>query len=483
MQAKARTTVLVLGAAGVVSAAALFLDHNRAEGGAVEPAHAAEQTSCGTAAPSRANTKLDHGTLGASLSAGMLMRGAGGEVQAAFDLTTERASDAQRAPLDLAFVVDHSGSMSDGRLDHAKSAAHGIVDHLTAADHIALIQFDDTAQVVVPSIAMDGEGKAKFGKALDAMQPAGGTNLHAGLVLGRQEAQRAYTQGQVSRVILLSDGHANEGITATPEIADAARDAANHGVRITAVGIGLDFNEDLMEAIAEAGRGNYHYVKEASDLDKVIAGELAGVQATVATNVELRLRPACAGAQIVAVHGYESRRDGGAVVVPMADLIGGDSRKLLVSMKVPDSIAGSIGALHAELVYRDAKGGEVRTRALDLGVTIGTDAKLALASVDQDVMAQVMKQQASDSMRQAAQAYERGDADAAVRILDSTQHELDKKATAYKIAPAKSAPAFKGIGDMSAKAKAYKPGSDEGKDMLKQSKQSARIMSKKGMSE
>jgi Ca-activated chloride channel family protein len=219
---------------------------------------------------------------------------------------------------------------------------------------------------------MDREGKDKLRKALDAMNTGGGTNLHAGLVLGRQEAQRAYHQGEVSRVILLSDGHANEGIVDTPQIADAARDAANHGVRITAVGIGLDFNEDLMEAIAEAGRGNYHYVKEAHDLDGVIAGELAGVQATVATNVELRLRPACAGAKIVAVHGYESRREHDAVIVPMADLFGGDNRKLLVSMTVPDGTIGRVAALHAELVYRDAKNNEVRSRALDLGVEIGT---------------------------------------------------------------------------------------------------------------
>jgi hypothetical protein len=86
-------------------------------------------------------------------------------------------------------------------------------------------------------------------------------------------------------------------------------------------------------------------------------------------------------------------------------------------------------------------------------------------------------------MRQAAQAYQRGDSAAAVQILDSTQHDIERKAGAYKLAPAKSAPALKGLGEMSKQAKAYKPDSFEGKDMVKASKQKARIMSKKGLSE
>src|SRR5213075_2114544 len=113
------------------------------------------------------------------------------------------------------------------------------------------------------------------------------------------------------------------------QIADLARDAAGKGVRISSVGLGLDFNEDLMEAIAESGRGNYHYVREAHQLDGVIAGELAGVQATIATGVELRLTPACAGVELTEVHGYDSHRDGTTLVVPMSDVFGGDRRKLL----------------------------------------------------------------------------------------------------------------------------------------------------------
>ncbi|HUS30095.1 MAG TPA: VWA domain-containing protein [Kofleriaceae bacterium] len=432
---------------------------------------------CGTPAPAHADAKLTHGKLGGALSAGKLLRNGDGEAFAAFELTTDNVAG-QRPPLDLAIVIDHSGSMSDGRLEHAKSAAVGIVGKLGAQDHVALIQYDDTAQVVFQSAAMDARGKESLMSAIRGLDLGGGTNLHAGMLLGRSEVERAHADGQVNRVILLSDGRANSGVVDTPHIADAARDAANHGVRITSVGIGLDFNEDLMEAIAEAGRGNYHYVKEASDLDRVIAEEMAGIQTTVATNVELRLTPACDGVQIAEVHGYESKREGTAFVIPMADLAASDSRKLLVSLKVPANQNGQVATLHAELVYRDAKGTEVHKAKLDLGLEVSEDANAVTASIDSNVMAQALQLQAAKSMREAAQAYEQGDQAAAVRIIDQSTRDISEKSAHYKI-EAKTAGTRASLGEMQKKAAEYKPDSYEGKDMLKASKSKARVMSKK----
>ena len=307
---RTRKTALVLGAAGAAVATALVLDLGHAETVARAPVAPAEPASCGLPAPSHVDAKLEYGRFSGALSAAQLAHGGGGDVHAAFELVTDPIANAQRAPLDLAFVIDRSGSMEGDRLDHAKSAARGIVAQLGARDHVALIQYDDSAQVVVASLAMDSAGKATLDHAITSLATGGSTNLESGLELGLREVQRAYAPGEASRVILLSDGRANAGIVDPKQIAETARDAANHGVRVTSVGIGLDFNEDLMESIAEAGRGNYHYVKDAGDLDKTITGELASVQATVATAVELRLHAACAGAQVVAVHGYESHRDG-----------------------------------------------------------------------------------------------------------------------------------------------------------------------------
>jgi Ca-activated chloride channel homolog len=470
-----RTALALIGAAGAATGALMLHRHSSA------PAAAApkpKEVTCGAIAPARAEGKLTHGKLTGSMSAATLLRGSGGEAFAAFELTTEELKDVTRPPLDLALVIDRSGSMS-GRIEYAQQAAVGIVERLGEQDHVALVQYDDSAQVVVASVAMDAKGKAAMRTAIQGISLGGGTNLHGGLVLGRDEVQRVATQGQVGRVILLSDGQANIGVVDPQQIASTARDAANHGTRITTVGVGLDYNEDLMEAIAESGRGNYHYVKEAKDLDRVIAGELAGIQATVATNVELRLTPVCPGVQITEVHGYESRRDGAAFVVPMADLIGNDSRKLLVSMKVPDGQKGHVATLRAELVYKDAKGTELKKSELALGVNVSEDAQVAMASVDENVMAQALQVQAATSMRQAAQAYERGDQEGARQIVETSAAQVEQKRAMYKIAPQKTAETMQSLDEMSKKATMYKPGSYEGKDMLKASKSKARVMTKK----
>ncbi|HTL34926.1 MAG TPA: VWA domain-containing protein [Kofleriaceae bacterium] len=470
-----RTAIALVGATGAATAA-LMLHRSSAATRMTTPS-LDTPVACGTPAPSHAQAKLSHGKLDAQMSAGKLLRNGGGEAFAAFQLTTDNVAG-QRPPLDLAIVIDPSGSMSDGRLDHAKSAAIGIITKLGTEDHVALIQYDDGADVVFQSAAMDPRGKEQLMSAIQGLSLGGGTNLFAGMQLGRQEVERVHADGQVNRVILLSDGHANSGVVDTPSIAEGARQAANNGVRITSVGIGLDFNEDLMEAIAEAGRGNYHYVKEASDLDRVVAEEMAGIQTTVATNVELRLTPVCAGVQIAEVHGYESKRDGNAFVVPMADLAGNDSRKLLVSLKVPANQNGNVAALHGELVYRDAKGTELRKANVDLGLEISSDTAAVNASVNSDVMAQALQLQAAASMRQAAQAYEAGDQAGAASIIESSTRDIEQKSAHYNI-EAKTADTRASLGEMQKKALEYKPGSYEGKDMLKSSKSKARVMSKK----
>lgn len=485
MKAKIQTTAALLGAAGTFVIAAALLDRGEAIGGTpardargkeiAKPGPATPQA-CDAGAP-RASARSGLATVNAGLSSAAIVRGGGGELHAAFEIATDSVAIAQRPPLNLALVIDRSGSMSGGRIENAQKAALGIVERLAATDRVALVQYDDQADVVLPSLAMSAAGKARMRAAIQGIALGGSTNLHGGLVLGRDEIQRTFQAQQVSRVILLSDGQANAGVVDPRAIAATARGAAEQGVRVTAVGLGVDFNEDLMESIAESGRGQYHYVRAASDLDRVIAGELSGIQATVATSVELHLTAPCGGA-IVEVLGYESRRDGDTVIVPMADLSGGDRRKVLVKLSVPDRAIGKVGAVRGELVFKDASGGVLRRAAVSLGVDRTDDAQLAISAADKDVMGQVIELDAARAMRTAAEAYERGDAAAAVQALESSRAEIATKSQMYKVAPATSADVMDEMESMAASARSYDASSAEGKHLLKASKAKARAMSK-----
>jgi Ca-activated chloride channel family protein len=343
---------------------------------------------------------------------------------------------------------------------------------------VALIQYDDDAQVLVPSIAADAEGKRQLLAAIERIVDDGGTNLHGGMMLGIGEARRAMGGQRVNRVVLLSDGQANVGVVDPAQIAHAASDAADRGVRVTTIGLGLDYNEDLMEAIAENGRGQYYYVKDAGGLESVFAGELRSMQGTVATGAELRLSPACAGVEIAEVYGYESRRDGNDVIVPLSDLFGGEKRKVLVRLKVPAGTNGAKALARTTLAFDAAGGGGRKTAALDLGVEVSSDAQAVRASANVDVMSKVEQIEAARTMRDAAAAYDRGEVQEAQNLGRAQRAKTETRAAEYALPAAATAPIVQNLGDMDGQMGTFAPSSAEGKAMTKGSKADARMMMK-----
>jgi Ca-activated chloride channel family protein len=429
-----RKTATIVGGAVAIAAAAAFYRTREPHTPEAPPPEPPIQTggTCGRA-PARADADFGVGQMTAALSAGRALQGADGELYAAIDLDALALPTEKRPPMSVAIVIDHSGSMQGEKITAARAAARGLVEHLGPADHAALVQYDDTAEVLVPSIAVDERGKARLEAAIASVVDAGGTNLHDGLTLGRDEVMRTLTAGTVNRVILLSDGNANVGVTDIPSLARVASDASERGVRITTVGLGLDYNEDLMEQVADHGRGQYYYVRDAATLDAVFAGELRAIQGTVATAAELRLEPACAGVEIEEIYGYPTRREGQATVVPLADLAGGDKRKIVARLKVPTAQLGAEQVLKATLSFAPSAGGARRSAIAALGVEVVRDAVAVEHSIDPNVAGKIAQIESSQTMRQAAEAYQSGDQKAAMRILSLGKAKLADQA---KYAPA-----------------------------------------------
>jgi Ca-activated chloride channel family protein len=483
-----RKTTTILFAAGSLVAAAVALG-SRSEGSQTklppgpiphtpDVPPLADLCSTKDALPAHASADFGAGTMRAGLSSAKVIQAGNGEVYMAVDLDVADVAGAHRAPVNMAIVIDHSGSMSGDKIAQARQAARGIVERLGAEDRVALIQYDDDAQVLVPAIAADAEGKQRLFSAIERIQDDGGTNLHGGMMLGIGEARRAMGGERVNRVVLLSDGQANVGVVDPAQIARSASDSADQGVRVTTIGLGLDYNEDLMEAIAENGRGQYYYVKDAGSLESVFAGELRSMQGTVATRAELRLSPACSGVEIAEVYGYESRHEGNDVVVPLADLFGGEKRKVLVRLRVPAGVSGAKALARTTLAYDAAGGGGRKTAALDLGVEVSSDAQAVRASADADVMTKVEQVEAARTMKQAAAAYDRGDTAAAQGYVRQQKQKTAARAAEYNLPAAATAPILGGLSQMDDQMGAFAPSSAEGKAMTKGSKADARTMMK-----
>jgi Ca-activated chloride channel family protein len=283
--------------------------------------------------------------------------------------------------------------------------------------------------------------------------------------------------GRINRVILLSDGQANVGVTDTPTLAKGAARAADQGIRITTIGLGLDYNEDLMEALAENGRGQYHYVKDASGLQAVFDGELKAMQATVATNVDLKFAPSCDGVEIEDVYGYETRHDGSQLIVPLADLYGGDHRKVIVRLRAPSNIEGSESLVHATLSWKDARTNDAGTESVDLGVTVTADADAVASAADSDVLAQVEQVQAARTMRRATAMYEKGDTRGALKEIEAQESATHAREQQYHLAPEATAPIYNSMHAAAGVMAAAPADSDKGKDATKKAKAEAMDMS------
>ncbi len=428
---------------------------------------------------SRDTATFIYGTLGGTLSTAKLQSGGDAEIFASFEVQTRNdIGNNERAPLDVALVVDRSGSMDGDKIENARRAAEGFVARLGLQDRVTLIQYDDSAQVLVPLTKLDAAGRVRLRRMIRTLQPGGGTNLHAGLVLGRNQLARSEQRGRVNRIILLSDGHANEGVTDPSALADVARHSAQQGIRLSAMGIGQDYNEDLMESLAEHGRGRYHYVAKATDLETVLSNELASLKATVARKTELRIEPGCDGVEVVEVFGYESRREGRVVVIPMADLFAGDSRRILVSLRVPSRGVGLRSVLRTSLSFEDVTTQKPSTIALALGAEWSNDPVAVQAAADRDMVASILEVQAATAMKQAAKAFERGDKAAARAVLESVESEVANKKRQYKLDNVQVSGALMGVGSFKDEIVSYDANSMEGKHAMKQGKASARMKMK-----
>ncbi len=237
---------------------------------------------------------------------------------------------AEQPRLNLGLVLDRSGSMSgQGKMEYLKIAAKMLAERLGPRDYLSVVEYDDRINVLWPSSLV--EDPAEIKAAIERLYPRGTTNLTGGLMAGVRQVQTSFDASRLNQVILISDGLANRGITDPARIRQLVRQAKSAGVRVTTIGLGQSYNEDLMTDIAEAGGGNYYYVEGPAQLARIFQRELSTLFTTVARDFRLEFR---AGPYVrrVVVFGYEHTIEGQRTVVEMPNFFGGEERTLLLRL-------------------------------------------------------------------------------------------------------------------------------------------------------
>lgn len=205
------------------------------------------------------------------------------------ELKGERRESPNRIPLNLALVLDRSGSMSGGKLEQAKQAAEMLIDQLDEKDVLSLILYESEIQVLAPAAPL-GDRRNHLKRQIRKIGTGGSTALYDGVKTGGRQLDHYLSKERINRVVLLSDGIANVGPSSNYEIAKLGTQLAKGGVSVTTIGLGEDYNEMLMVALAEASDANYYYVADVEQLPQVFQSELGELKTIVAREVLIKVK-------------------------------------------------------------------------------------------------------------------------------------------------------------------------------------------------
>ncbi|WP_407343364.1 vWA domain-containing protein [Pengzhenrongella phosphoraccumulans] len=346
------------------------------------------------------------------------------ELNLLLELTAPVIADTQmRAPATLVVVLDRSGSMAGERLEGAQRALRDLVDRLDPADSFGLITFDDEAAVVIPAGPVKDKDRIKA--AIDAVLPGGMTDLSAGYLRGLQEVRRVVGIG-TSRVLLISDGHANAGITDPDRMSQVAAKAAGKAVSTTTLGFGLGYDESLLGAIARGGNGAELFAEDADTAIGLIAHEVDGLlaQSLAAASLLLRLDPAVARVRIANDLPTHAVPDG--IMIELGGFLSGEQRKLVLTFAVPGLPTlglASIATLELRYVTLPALVEETLTVPVHVNVVPGDQAAGRIPNPV--VVSELVYLRAQASKREASRRLQSGDTDAALDQLRAARVSVD----------------------------------------------------------
>lgn len=271
----------------------------------------------------------------------------------------------ERAPLNIALVIDASGSMGDGKLEAAKEAALGLVDRLTEKDRLTVVSFASDVLVHLDALAVSPENTSRIRSEISRLSTRGMTLLSGGWFAGVDCAARIAEEDprMLPRVIILSDGHANEGIIDPEKLREHAGELRMRGVLTSCLGIGNGYDEQLLRGIAENGGGRLHDAELMSEISSVLLGELDDIFGTLVDDAQIEITVP-SGAEIQVLGRLGSELTEGCVGVSLGPVQNDIERFAVVKITCPEARRGD------ELLF------EVRAT----GRAVGDNSRLEVAS-------------------------------------------------------------------------------------------------------
>ncbi len=353
----------------------------------------------------------------AQLGQSVLPLGKQGKVYLRLSLKgTPIKSTATRPAVNVALVLDRSGSMRGERIASAKAAAREALDRLAADDIVSLVTYNHEVDVIQRASRLGDDHDLR--QRIDRLTADGRTALHAGVVAGAEEVKRFLDAEKINRVVLLSDGLANVGPSSPRDLAELGRTLGSDGISVTTIGLGLDYNEDLMSRLAAASDGNHAFVEDPEDLAGIFASEFGDALSVTSKDIEIIIECRI-GFKPVRVLGREATIEGNRIRMKLNQLQGSNERYFVVELDAPETrTPGEAEVASISVDYLDLASGSRKQENAQATGRFSASADEVEKSVNKPVMTQVTTQIATERSEKAVEMRDKGEVAAARKLLE-----------------------------------------------------------------
>lgn len=341
--------------------------------------------------------------------------------------SSEGGARGARARLNVCLVLDRSELMLGKKMYYVKQAARSLVSKLLPSDTISIVTYSDYAKTVVKPQPV--KRKQKILAVLENLKASGRTNLSAGWLKGCKLVEATVSANTVNRVLLMSDGFANEGIRDSAELAALAQKKRHRHVLTTTLGFGDAFDEDLLVAIANAGGGNFHYIAAPEDVLPVFAEEVTGLTYLVADELSVCLRLSPDVQLVRQLNEYDMTTQDRTTRTALGGIFCDEKKRALFELMVPPAlVAGKRRIAEVWLEYvalGDEGAGAVQfggrwpraTEPVTVEISYASEGVVEAAVVNKVVAQEMALMQVATAIAEAKQKVNESDLDGASAVL------------------------------------------------------------------
>ncbi len=334
--------------------------------------------------------------------------------------------DDHRKPLNLSLVIDHSGSMAGDKLDYTRQAAQFLVQNLSSRDTLSIVLYNNRVETLIAPAPV--QHKDNINQRIERIKSGGTTNLSGGWLEGLNNVAVHLQPDYLNRVILMTDGLANRGITETERLVAIGKQKYASGISTTTMGLGDDFNEDLLITIANASGGAFYFIESPEVAPSIFQEELRGLLSVVGQNLNISLNLSEHVTGVAQLNAYPSTEEGKRVTYHLGDVFGEEIKTLALELALPgiDELGEQqIATLRFDYDELTAAGVEHRVFEMPVIVNVAQEGEQP-ALPDRQVSQSVLLLKSAQARQEAVEKADQGNYSAASEVLRKAARAIDE---------------------------------------------------------